>query len=168
MPDEELELQLAEPEKTDEYGRTTQQGQYIPQDMVQAESWWIEPYATTESGGLVTKDLTLSNLRETDIYYINITVKLVHRIGDIITNKRSQYQAEGLSPNMIKEKLKSLVDLRNEIIIENASFLTSKRAIKGEAAKLSRTARHSIEQKYSQEAIDQPKQKKGLRKLLPV
>lgn len=165
---EPLELEeptLAQQIPQDQYGNPIMPT-YPTEDPVQAEQTWYEPKATDTSKNMVTRDMSLSFLKYNDLYQIDLTVDIINITDNIITSLAKQYK-ENPQDQTNCPKLKPLIEARNDIILEHQSFLTARRAINGQTAKLSRTAGHTISSKYTQENT-QPPPKKGLKKLLPI
>jgi hypothetical protein len=169
MTTEEGEITLEDlnaKETTDEYGQRINPAM-IPQDAVQADYVWYDP--TPDDKGIVSKNMTLSFLEEHDMDWVYMTVDLINILDMINSNLHTQYSKEGLTEAQATEKLKSLVDSRNDIKIELDTRLSVKRSLKGRTAILSRTATHRLEQLPApRPGEERPQQKKGLRRLIPL
>lgn len=147
MPDD-IPLKLEQDTPTDEYGRTPQPELY-PTDPVQADHAWYNPDNKNQNKNLISKNMSLSFLEHRDITYIDMTIDLVNITDTLILNFQKKLGIK--DPN--DERLKPLLEARNDIAIELDAMLTAKRAIQGRTAILSRTAHHDISQKYTQEML---------------
>jgi len=157
MTNEEPEnIEINDEQENDEYSGQPIDPDFIPQDPVQLDRDWYTPANEKRNKGLVTKNLVLSNLAlGKDTRKIDLTIELINILDGIILN----YTQTNKNP----DKIKPLLQARNNITIEHDAMLAARRAYHGDAQKLSRTSRYHMEQKQS---ISQPNPKKK-RSILP-
>jgi len=138
----EENIEINDEQQTDQYSGQPIDPDFIPQDPVQLDRDWYTPANEKRNKGLVTKNLVLSNLAiGKDTRKIDLTIELINILDGIILN----YTQTTKNP----EKIKPLLQARNNITIEHDAMLASRRAYHGDAQKLSRTSRYHMKQEQT-------------------